>query len=54
MRGWSYYVAAWPFRLADYLEQHGRTTRRHLCPDSSFWHAAATHLTQPNDLDNLA
>ncbi|MEW2425898.1 hypothetical protein AB0911_35795 [Streptomyces nigra] len=42
------------FRLADYLEQHGRTTRRHLCPDSSFWHAAHTHLTQPDDLDNLA
>ncbi|MFJ8208903.1 hypothetical protein [Streptomyces sp. NPDC096033] len=41
------------FRLADYLEQHGRTTRRHLCPPDSFWHAAHTHLTHPDDLDNL-
>ncbi|MFJ5548574.1 tetratricopeptide repeat protein [Streptomyces sp. NPDC093225] len=40
-------------RLADYLEQHGRTTRRHLCPPNSFWHAAHTHLTHPNDLNNL-
>ncbi|MFF8983893.1 hypothetical protein ACF08E_10955, partial [Streptomyces globisporus] len=42
------------FRLADYLEQHGSTTRRHLCPPASFWHAAHTHLTHPDDLDNLA
>ncbi|MHC3455927.1 hypothetical protein [Streptomyces prasinus] len=41
------------FRLADYLEQHGRTTRRHLCPPASFWHAAHTHLTHPDDLNNL-
>ncbi|MFF7856372.1 hypothetical protein [Streptomyces sp. NPDC007904] len=42
------------FRLADYLEQHGRTTRRHLCPPASFWHAAYTHLTHPDDLYHLA
>ncbi|MFG3207370.1 hypothetical protein [Streptomyces sp. NPDC048192] len=42
------------FRLADYLEQHGRTARRHLCPPASFWHAAHTHLTDPDDLYNLA
>ncbi|MGW3513613.1 hypothetical protein [Streptomyces sp. NPDC000994] len=42
------------FRLADYLEQHGRTTRRRLCPPASFWHAAHTHLTDPDDLRNLA
>ncbi|CAM5647916.1 hypothetical protein STANM337S_06503 [Streptomyces tanashiensis] len=42
------------FRLADYLEQHGRSSRRHLCPPASFWHAAHTHLTDPNDLGNLA
>ncbi|MFB7280264.1 hypothetical protein ACFCZV_24410 [Streptomyces hydrogenans] len=42
------------FRLADYLEQHGRTTRNHLCPPASFWHAAHTHLTHPDDLTNLA
>ncbi|MEW1723902.1 helix-turn-helix domain-containing protein, partial [Streptomyces sp. NPDC093109] len=41
------------FRLADYLEQHGRTSRRHLCPPASFWHAAHTHLTDPDDLSNL-
>ncbi|WP_432190275.1 hypothetical protein [Streptomyces sp. Tue6028] len=41
------------FRLADYLEQHGRTTRSHLCPPASFWDAAYTHLTHPDDLDNL-
>jgi len=42
------------FRLADYLEQHGRTTRRRLCPPASFWHAAHTHLTHPDDLNNLS
>jgi tetratricopeptide (TPR) repeat protein len=41
------------FRLVDYLEQYGRITRRHLCPPASFWHAAHTHLTGPDDLDNL-
>ncbi|WP_405483246.1 helix-turn-helix domain-containing protein [Streptomyces anulatus] len=41
------------FRLADYLEQHGRTSRTHLCPPASFWHAAHTHLTDPGDLGNL-
>ncbi|MFD7026568.1 hypothetical protein ACFWAR_00845 [Streptomyces sp. NPDC059917] len=42
------------FRLADYLEQHSRTTRLHLCPPASFWHAAHTHLTHPDDLSNLS
>ncbi|MGC9404710.1 hypothetical protein [Streptomyces sp. DZ1-3] len=41
-------------RLADYLEQHGRTARRLLCPPASFWHAAHAHLTHPDDLNNLA
>ncbi|MGW1766103.1 helix-turn-helix domain-containing protein, partial [Streptomyces sp. NPDC002073] len=41
------------FRLADYLEQHGRTARRHLCPPASFWHAAHTHLTNADALGNL-
>ncbi|WP_229886832.1 helix-turn-helix domain-containing protein [Streptomyces subrutilus] len=41
------------FRLADYLEQHGRASRGHLCPPASFWHAAHTHLTDPDDLGNL-
>ncbi|MFD7876918.1 helix-turn-helix domain-containing protein [Streptomyces sp. NPDC059766] len=40
-------------RLADYLEQHGRTTRSPLCPPASFWDAAYTRLTHPDDLDEL-
>ncbi|MFJ5680308.1 hypothetical protein [Streptomyces sp. NPDC093097] len=47
-------VAGPVFRLADYLEQHSRNARRALCPPSSFWAAAHTHLTQPDDLTNLA
>ncbi|MZD56572.1 hypothetical protein GTX07_22440 [Streptomyces sp. SID5606] len=46
--------AAPVFRLADYLEQHGRTTRNHCCPPASFWHAAQSFLTHPDDLYNLA
>ncbi|MGW3284612.1 hypothetical protein ACWDR3_08210 [Streptomyces sp. NPDC001002] len=42
------------FRLADYLEQHGRTVRRMLCPPASFWDAGHTHLTQVDDLKALA
>ncbi|MFJ3867651.1 hypothetical protein [Streptomyces nigra] len=42
------------FRLADYLEQHGRTTRDHQCPGDSFWHAAHARLTDPDDLHILA
>ncbi|MFD6913538.1 hypothetical protein [Streptomyces virginiae] len=41
------------FRLADYLEQHGRITRQSLCPPTSFWHAAHTHLAA-DDLNNLS
>ncbi|MFE7539864.1 hypothetical protein [Streptomyces platensis] len=46
--------AAPVFRLTDYLEQHGRSDRERLCPPASFWAAAYTHLTQPDDLGNLA
>ncbi|MFI8164196.1 hypothetical protein ACIF6I_33975 [Streptomyces microflavus] len=42
------------FRLADYLEQHGSTSRGPQCPPSSFWDAAYTHITQPDNLDALA
>jgi transcriptional regulator with XRE-family HTH domain len=42
------------FRLTDYLEQHGRSSRRALCPSGSFWAAAHTHLTHPDDLNSLA
>ncbi|UUU35733.1 hypothetical protein JIX56_41075 [Streptomyces sp. CA-210063] len=42
------------FRLADYLEQHGRAERWYLCPPASFWHSAHTHLTHAEDLTNLS
>lgn len=42
------------FRLADYLEQHGRSIRRRLCPPASFWHAGHAHLTRIDDLKALA
>lgn len=37
------------YRLADYLEQHGRSQRSLLCPPASFWHAACNHLAAPDD-----
>ncbi|MEU0112842.1 transcriptional regulator [Streptomyces bobili] len=42
------------YRLADYLEQHGRTTRRMQCPPESFWHAAWVHVDDHDDLGRLA
>ncbi|MER8199224.1 hypothetical protein ABTY00_35475 [Streptomyces microflavus] len=42
------------FRLADYLEQHGRSIRRHRCPPVSFWDAAHIHVTQLDELKELA
>jgi transcriptional regulator with XRE-family HTH domain len=41
------------YRLADYLEQHGRGVRNVVCPPASFWGAAHRHLTQP-DITHLA
>ena len=41
------------YRLADYLEQHGRRGRARLCPPESFWQAAHTHLPAES-LINLA
>ncbi|MBQ0886405.1 helix-turn-helix domain-containing protein [Streptomyces sp. RM72] len=41
------------YRLADYLEQHGRRGRARLCPPKSFWQAAQGHLTS-DSLLNLA
>ncbi|TYK44060.1 tetratricopeptide repeat protein [Actinomadura decatromicini] len=38
------------YRLADYLEQHGRTERLLICPPASFWDAAAQHSRAPHDL----
>ncbi|MET8205842.1 helix-turn-helix transcriptional regulator [Streptomyces sp. NPDC005373] len=37
------------YRLADYLEQHGRSQRRLMCPPASFWHGACDHLTAVDD-----
>lgn len=41
-------------RMADYLERRGRFTRHRLWPPASFWHAAYTYLTDPDDLSALA
>ncbi|MFF8975080.1 tetratricopeptide repeat protein [Streptomyces sp. NPDC014995] len=46
--------AAVVFRLADYLEQYGRDTRRGYCPPDSFWHAAGAHTTASAELSDLA
>ncbi|MFE7593681.1 tetratricopeptide repeat protein [Kitasatospora sp. NPDC057512] len=37
------------FRLADYLEQHGRHTRTHEVPGVGFWEAAVDHCASPDD-----
>jgi transcriptional regulator with XRE-family HTH domain len=42
------------YRLADYLEQHGRHERQALCPPASFWEAACAHITRLDDLTRLA
>ncbi|MER6392419.1 hypothetical protein ABT236_28655, partial [Streptomyces sp. NPDC001523] len=42
------------FQLADILEQYGRETRRRACPPASFWYAAHTRITSPDDLKILA
>jgi hypothetical protein len=42
------------FRLADYMEQHGRRTRSLLCPPASFWDAALRHLSRRTDVTALA
>ncbi|WP_218042111.1 transcriptional regulator [Streptomyces abyssomicinicus] len=42
------------YRLADYLEQHGRQERQRFCPPNSFWDAAADYLAGPDELIALA
>ncbi|MFF2954981.1 hypothetical protein ACFVVU_26985 [Kitasatospora sp. NPDC057965] len=42
------------YRLADYLEQHGRERRNCWCPPASFWAAAIEHCTRAEDLEALA
>ncbi|MFI6250486.1 tetratricopeptide repeat protein [Streptomyces sp. NPDC051016] len=39
--------------LADYLQQHGRRTRRAMCPPAAFWEAALAHFGQGDDLFRL-
>jgi hypothetical protein len=41
------------YRLADYLEQHGRRERWANCPAASFWHAAHSQLSDVGDLNRL-
>ncbi|MET9067784.1 hypothetical protein [Streptosporangium sandarakinum] len=42
------------YRLADYLDQHGRHERDLLCPPTAFWEAAARHVTAAEDLEALS
>ncbi|CQR62914.1 Conserved Hypothetical Protein [Streptomyces leeuwenhoekii] len=42
------------YRLADYLEQHGRVERRLVCPPASFWQAAIRHCLGSDDSAALA
>lgn len=42
------------YRLADYLEQYGRHERTLLCPPTSFWHSAHDHITDSDDLAQIA
>ncbi|MFD8736567.1 helix-turn-helix domain-containing protein [Streptomyces sp. NPDC059618] len=42
------------YRIADYLEQLGSRSRQALCPPSSFWAAAHTHLVDADGLYRLA
>jgi uncharacterized protein YidB (DUF937 family) len=42
------------YRLADYLDQHGRQSRRSCMPPAEFWVAAADHVTDPGHLAALA
>ncbi|WP_327181465.1 sel1 repeat family protein [Streptomyces sp. NBC_01334] len=39
--------------LADFLQHHGRLTRRAMCPPASFWQAALTYLEQGDELFQL-
>ncbi|MGW3502046.1 helix-turn-helix domain-containing protein [Streptomyces globisporus] len=42
------------FRLADYLEHHGRVHRNRMCPPASLWNAAHTHLAHLDDLQKMS
>lgn len=47
------YHAAPLYRLADYLEQHGRLDRAEVVPPIAFWDSALAYA-HPHDLDRLA
>ncbi|GGX14495.1 hypothetical protein [Streptomyces lomondensis] len=47
-------LAGEAYRLADYLEQHGRLERRLVCPPASFWNAAVRHSLGTDDTVALA
>ena len=39
-------TTGWPvYRLADYLDQHGRQHRKNQTPPAGFWAAAANHVS---------
>ncbi len=42
------------YRPADYLEQHGRRTRRHQIGPAELWEALADHITNVADLNRLS
>ncbi|MFH9829405.1 helix-turn-helix domain-containing protein [Streptomyces bobili] len=42
------------YRIADFLEQYGRHERKLLCPPPSFWHSAHDHITDSDELAQLA
>ncbi|MEU4550345.1 hypothetical protein AB0F67_44085, partial [Nonomuraea dietziae] len=42
------------YRLADFLDQHGRASRRLVCPPAAFWDAAARRARTPSDCTRLA
>jgi hypothetical protein len=47
-------LAGRTYRLADFLEQHGRVERRLLCPPASYWEAAIHHCLNSDDCVALA
>jgi hypothetical protein len=42
------------YRLADYLDQYGRSARCTHCPPASFWDAVQKYVTSATELDTLA
>ncbi|MFD7781575.1 hypothetical protein ACFV4Q_00440 [Streptomyces nojiriensis] len=42
------------YRLADYVELHGRRHRKPICPEEGFWDAAAEHAASARDRVSLS